>query len=131
MVYAFATIEDYEARWGKVDEGREAIVCAALDDAGLILRSYVDAEGASQELVDKLRLVSLNMVKRAMATYDGGVYGASQTEATMGPFNQSVQWANPSGDMYITSSEKDLLGIGSSWIAAVPARIEGYYGSNA
>lgn len=130
MAYAFATAEDYEARWGAVPADEQGIVSATLDDAGLMLRSKVAVDEGDQELMDRLKMVSLNMAKRAMATYDGGVYGASQTDAQMGPFQQSVHWSNPSGDLYVTAAEKDLLGIDSAWVASIPARIEGWYGSN-
>lgn len=129
-VYAFATLDDYEARWGAVPSAEKDIVTAALDDAGLMLRSMVAVDDEDAEQAARLKMVSLSMVKRAMAAYDGAVFGASETSAQMGPFQQSVTWANPSGDMYVTAAERELLGVGGSWAASVPVRIEGWYGSN-
>lgn len=128
QTYAFATYDDYEERWGAADEAQ---VSALLDDAGLMLRAQVAVDEADDMQQAALKTVSLNMAHRAMATSASGLFGASQADAQMGPFQQSVHYANPSGDLYISAAERQMLGIGVDWVASISARIEGAYGSNA
>ena len=48
------------------------------------------------------------MVKRAMLADDtAGVQSATQTT---GPFSDTVAYANPDGDLYLTASEQRSLG---------------------
>ena len=128
--YAFATLEEYEARYGAVDADKESMVDGALEDAGLMLRRAVAVDESDEMQAAALKSVSMSMVKRAMATSDSGVFGATQADAQMGPFQQSLHYANPSGDLYITAAERELLGIGGDWAASIPAKVDGWYGSN-
>ena len=36
--------------------------------------------------------------------------GVSQGTQTAGSYSESLTWANPSGDIYLTASEKESLG---------------------
>lgn len=130
--YAFATVEEYEERQlAPLSEDEQALVGTLLDDAGLWLRQYVDVDIADAEMMDVLKRVNINMVKRAMVSIESNAYGVDQASATMGPFQQTMRYTNPNGDFYLTGAEKDLLGIDGSYLLSLPAAIGGYYGSNA
>ena len=68
----------------------------------------VDESDAQQDTL--LKIVCCNMVQRAMSTGDD-VFGVTQQSITAGPYTQSLSYSNPGGDMYITKSEKRMLGI--------------------
>ena len=124
MANAYATLDDYEARNGMVDdETRQGIIVTLLSDAALMLDSMVDVDPTDQTQLETLKVVSCNMVSRAMLAADGGLAGISQLNAGMGPFSQSATLANPSGDMYLTGTEKLWLGIGGTAIGSIRARV--------
>lgn len=129
--YAFASVDELSAAIkGGLDPSLEELAETLLDQAGLVIRRNADIGDADQELLDVCKMVSINMVKRAINADASGMYGVSQADAQMGPFQQSLHWANPSGDLYITPKELDWLGAGGDWVDSIPAKIEGYYGSN-
>ena len=124
--YAFATVDDLEERWHDVED--VVLASALLDDAGLMLRQYVTVDPNDAQQAELLKMVSCNMVKRAMVSSSASAFGVDQTSATMGPFSQTMHFANPSGDMYISAAEKSLLHIDEGYIGSIPAKIAGYYG---
>lgn len=109
---AFATYYDVEARWGRTlttEEQQRAT--ALLDDAAAILHSLVKVDGTNDDQASLLAAVSCNMVIRSMTAAAQNAFGVEAQQATMGPFAQRVEYANPSGDMYLTKAEKKWLGI--------------------
>lgn len=109
----FATVDDLEKRWRKLtDEERERAE-VLLQDASAYLSSELSRAGKDPEggevLLLNLKVVSCAMVKRVMASNVDGNY--SQVSKTAGSFSEQFTIANPSGDMYLTSNERNLLGI--------------------
>ena len=130
--YAFATVEDLMNHWRSLSADEANMAATLLDDAGLILRQYVSIDDADSHQRAALKMVSCNMVKRAMVASSSSAFGVDQTIATMGPFSQTMHYSNPSGDLYISAAEKRLLRIGGNQIGTVyPARVEDWYGSDA
>ena len=129
--YAFATSDDLTERWRAIESDEAYMAEALLEDAGLMLRQYVTVDETDTQQADVLKMVSCNMVKRAMVASSSSAFGVDQTTANMGPFSQTMHFSNPSGDLYISAAEKALLGIDGGYIGSIPARIEGWYGSNA
>jgi hypothetical protein len=114
---AYATLEDLEARRGVLDPDEREKAAALLDDAAVILDGLVTVDG-SEEQETLLMIVSCNMVSRALsATPDA--FGVSSLSTTAGVYSESLQYANPSGDMYLTKLEKRLLGITTSYIGYI------------
>ena len=109
MVYA--TVSDLQSRWRPLSDAEQARATVLLDDAALRIDSCVPPpdEMTSQEQRARL-VVSCEMVKRAMAAGVG--VAVSQESQTRGPFNASVTYANPAGDLYLTKADKLLLGLG-------------------
>ena len=126
--YAFATVDDLVSRWRELNVDEEDIAESLLDDAGLMLRQYVTVDPTNTQQADVLKVVSCNMVKRTMVSGSASAFGVDETTATMGPFQQTMHFSNPSGDMYISAAEKSLLHIDEGYIGTIPAAIAGYYG---
>lgn len=118
---AYATVADLEARYGEVDESLEGRAEALLDDAATIIESRVRVDISDQQQLQRLRLVSCAMVNRAMQAAESDAYGVSEASYTMGPFTQSASFANPSGDLYLTSGELRLLGASGTSIRPIRA----------
>lgn len=128
--YAFATLQDLDSRGiDYIAVGRD-VADQLLDDAGLILRQYV-AVDSSEEQQDVLRMVSCNMVGRAIESVGSKLNGVNQVDATMGPFQQSFHYADALGGLRLLPSERSFLGIDGGYISTIPAAIGGFYGSNA
>ena len=49
----------------------------------------------------------------------------------MGPFQQTVHYADALGGLRLLPSDKALLGIDGGFVSSIPAAIGGFYGSNA
>lgn len=114
---AYASIEDLQARWRPLSGDDEmARAKQKLEDASLIVdeecrRAGVLLDAADDLTKDVLSLTVCEMAKRAMMS-PANQAPITQAGVTVGPFNQSLTYANPTGDLYLTSAEKRRLGIG-------------------
>lgn len=123
---AYATIEDYEARNGAVDdEARRQIISTRLQDASTMLDCLVEVDVEDEGQLDALRIVACNMVARAMAATDGGLAGIGEVSFGMGPFEQRATLSNPSGDLYVTAGEQRMLGMGVAAIGTIRPKVWG------
>lgn len=122
---AYADYTDYEARYGALTTSQRSTVGVKLEDAATILDSFVEVDASDEQLLARLNLVSCAMVNRAMVAENSEAIGVSNASYTMGPFTQSATFSNPSGDMYLTSMEKRMLGIGTGIIGSVRPVIGG------
>ena len=123
---AYATYEDVEARWRPLSTDEQERCSTLLDDAAAILDSIVKVDESDDAQAELLKVVSCNMVIRAMSAA-ADTFGVTQSSMTAGPYTQSWSYSNPSGDMYLTKTEKHLLGISSGYIGSIEPRINGYY----
>ena len=124
-----ATVEDYEARYGKVDD--EERISKLLQDATNIIASqpgFCD-KNRDDTWWGVLETVTCAMVHRSMMA--GSYAGLSSVSQGAGGYTASVGGYNPGGDLYLTRNEKKALGIGGGRIGSVAPAINGYYGSNA
>lgn len=122
---AYASYEDVEARWRPLSASEQERATVLLGDAAAILDSFVKVDEDDDEQAELLKVVSCNMVIRAMsAALD--TFGVTQSSMTAGPYTQSWSYANPSGDLYLTKAEKRLLGIASGYIGSIPAAVHTY-----
>ena len=108
---AYATYQDIEERWRTLTADEQTRAVALLDDASAMLAALVRVDASDTQQAALLKQVSCSMVIRSMVASASSAYGIDQMQATMGPFGQTVHYANPSGDMYLTKLEKQLLGI--------------------
>ena len=107
---AYADVSDLEVRWRTLTTDEQARAEALLDDASAMLDAYVTVDETDEQQMKLLKIVVCNMVERAMST-GGDIFGVTQQSMTAGPYAQTFNYANPTGDLYITKSEKRLLGI--------------------
>ena len=120
---AYATIDDLELRWRPLTADESARAQALLDDAALMLDAVLSAASIQDVEEGALVAVSCNMVRRAMALSDSGMYGVSQGTVSADIYSQTMTYANPTGDMYLTGNEKRMLGISNSYIGSIPAKV--------
>lgn len=120
---AYATIDDLELRWRPLTADESARAQALLDDAALMLDATLSAASIQDVEEGALVAVSCNMVRRAMALSDSGMYGVSQGTVSADIYSQTMTYANPTGDMYLTGNEKRMLGISNSYIGSIHAKV--------
>lgn len=103
---AFAQVEDLERRWRALDNAERATAAALLEDASQLIRDEVaDADSRPSAT---LRRIACAIVKRAMS--GPGLPGVESTQQGAGPFQETIRFANPAGDLYLTGAEKRALG---------------------
>ena len=107
---AYADVSDLEVRWRTLTDEEQARAEALLDDASAMLDAYITVDETDEKQLNLLKIVVCNMVERAMST-GGDMYGVTQQSMTAVGFTQQFSYANPTGDLYITKSEKRMLGI--------------------
>lgn len=106
----FATVEDYEARYGEVDDDKR--ISTLLSDAsafvasqpGFAVRDGDDLQAAA------LMVVTCSLVYRKVTA--GDYAGLSSVSQGGGGYTASVSVYNPSGDFFLTKQERRTLGIG-------------------
>lgn len=130
MAYAFATVDDLRERGCELSETDEPVAATLLDDAGLVLRTKLHIDFSDAELLDRLKVVSCNMVSRAVSAARSQSFGVDQATATMGPFQQTFHYADAYGGLRLLPSDRDLLGLDGGYISTIPVAIRGRYGCN-
>lgn len=129
LMASFATVEQYEARYGTVTDVDALQEC--LDDASALIAASLDARGIgyadpSDEYADRLMRVCRQVAHRAMnaAPADGlAPYGVTQASQSAGGYSLSYSFGNPYGDSFLTASEKRLLGLAGTYVYSVEPRI--------
>lgn len=123
----FATVDDYEARYGPVDDEKQ--LQTLLEDASAFIASQA---GFAQPTTDvgKANLVRVTCAVVHRSLMAGSLAGIqSYSEGAVG-YTASVTPYNPSGDFYLTAQERKSLGVGGSRVFSVQAAIDGWYGTN-
>jgi hypothetical protein len=115
----FATKDDLAARWRTLSTAEQATATMLLGDASnLIISEYPtsnvidDADTALQTTrALTLKRIVCAMVKRSMPKDGDENDGEAATEIqqTAGPFGYRVKVLNPSGDLYLTGSERKSI----------------------
>lgn len=116
---AFATHEDLEARWRTLSEAEQARADVLLDDAAVYLSQFVTVIEGDEQQAAALKMVSCSMVQRAMLVSENDAFGVSEQSISADIYSQTMRYANPSGDLYLTAGEKRLLGITSSYLTSL------------
>ena len=132
---AYAEVSDLEARLGReltTDEQARAEVL--LGDASAMLDALMG--DAAAEKPDLLCMVNCNMVIRVMGIdsaescrfrikMESSAYGVDSMSITAGPYAQTWNYNAPSGDMYLTKSEKLMLGLYGGYIGTIRPMMAG------
>lgn len=119
MVYA--TVDDLEARWRTLSADERARAAVLLEDAAVRLDAACPPSDppTDQELAAR-KIVSCEMVKRAMSSAATGGVGVASIQQGAGPYQETVQFSNPTGDLYLTKADRKLLGCGAQVAFTVP-----------
>lgn len=118
---AYATVSDLEARWRPLTETETTRAGTLLDDAAVridVVRPLPEVH--TQADLDARKIVSCEMVKRAMMSPTGDGFGVTRTSESVGPFQRSLDFSNPTGDLYLTKADKILLGGGNQRAFTIP-----------
>lgn len=116
----FATLEDLR------------YVCSAYDGASakraemlLALVSSIIRQKADWEHIeaDVLKLVVCQVVSRVLQAGTEAPIGATSETWQAAPFMGTVSYSNPTGDIYFTSFEKELLGMNGCTVSIVNQRV--------
>lgn len=106
----YATHTDVAARWPSLNTAQYDQADTLCGDASLILRTQYpgidDSIQTDADLAERAKLVVCNMVKRAMLTITPGV---SQESSGTGPYSHGVTYANPFGNLFVTSAEDAII----------------------
>ena len=103
----FATVDDYEAIYGEVEN--EAQVTALLEYATAFIIGQRGFRLNPDDLVQaaNLRRITCALVHRSLSAGDfAGI--SSYSESGVG-YSANVSISNPAGDFYLTSAERKLL----------------------
>lgn len=123
----FATKDDLAARWRTLSSTEQTTATILLGDASNLVVSEcsaanVVADNDIDEQVNRaamLKRIVCAMVKRAMlAPTDQPPM--TQVSVQAGPFGQSGTLANPTGDLFLTKSERKSLPCGQQSAFTVP-----------
>lgn len=119
----FATPEQLEERWRALTDEEQPRAAALLKDASVLMASAmaihgVDYANAESPLAEALVVVCCNMVRRVMAVDVNMPYANQHTQSAVG-YSESFTYANPSGDMYMTKAEKQMLGCTGGKVYAI------------
>ena len=114
----YATYTDVQKRLGRTFDSSEKDICdILLERAALEIDSYNDQASA-----DAKKSVSVEAVARAMNESSDVPMGASQ--GSMSAMGYSQSWTMPNGgsvgSVYLSKSDKRLLGVGNSIGASNP-----------
>lgn len=108
----YATIEDVEKRCRHQLSEEEKVVCGTLlEDAAVIVDAYNAAASA-----DAKKLVSCNMVIRALGDENADSVPIGATQGSMSGLGYSQSWTIGNGsarELYLTKLDKKLLGQGT------------------
>lgn len=122
---AFATVSDYEGRYGAADD--QARVALLLEDATALLLSAYERhygseyeEGAHAAFDRNARAVCCAVVSRSL-NVPTGMEGVSQLSQTAGSYSASATFSNPTGDMFVTKGDYKRLGIYGNTLRAIDA----------
>ncbi|MFP3156334.1 phage Gp19/Gp15/Gp42 family protein [Lachnospiraceae bacterium ZAX-1] len=122
----YATVEDFEARYGEQTEIEQEQITVLLRDASAAI---IAAGGKQFDLADweedLYTSVCCAIVHRVTISPAGA--GISQTSQSAGGYSESFSYVNPTGDIYITNSELKRLGLKKQAIGTIPPKIHRFH----
>lgn len=110
----FATVDDYEARYGDVEDPDR--IAVLLGDASAFIAAQpgfaLNPDSEVQALA--LTVVTCSLVHRSQSA--GAWAGLSNVSQGGDGYTASATVYNPSGDFYLTKQERRMLGIGGGHV---------------
>lgn len=119
----FATITDLQSRWRALSDIEKTRAETLLIDASVIIATMCAQSSITIDTTDELQTMTLEaitceMVKRAMLSPIDQAPMSNYSQ-TAGSYSESGTFVNPTGDLYLTSSEKKRLGIGKQHMFSI------------
>lgn len=115
---AFATVEDYLARYPADAKAGTARIEAALDDAADMI--VVTAGDLSEVQPATLLRLTCLAASRAIRAQDSGLDGIDSLQRTAGPYSVMVRASSGSGGCYLLDREWAQLGVGVGRVGFMP-----------
>ena len=118
---AFATVADLNARLASpvADEDRAGVL---LEDASVYLSTLVTVDSTDETQAALLKTVCCSMVARVLSV-DDDLYGVSNHSMGADIYSESFTYSNPTGDWYLTKTEREALGVGSFSLGTIAPEI--------
>lgn len=115
----FATISQYEARYGEVSD--RGMLAECLDDASAAICGVLDKRGIdysepSEDFEDRLMRTCRAVANRLMPSGSDVPVGVTQMSMTAGSYQQTYSYTPFYGLPKLLQSELDMLGLGGSRI---------------
>lgn len=119
----FATITELQSRWRALSDIEKTRAETLLMDASVIIATMCAQSSITIDTTDELQTMTLEaitceMVKRAMLSPIDQAPMSNYSQ-TAGSYSESGTFVNPTGDLYLTSSEKKRLGIGKQHMFSI------------
>lgn len=112
----FATVEQYEARYGAADDHKalsEVLMDASREIAAELDRAGIGYAEPGESFADRLMQACRSMTYRAMGAGESSVpFGATQYSQGAIGMTESYSLGNPYGEVYLSKAERKLLGLG-------------------
>lgn len=123
----FATLDDYEARYGAPSDQNR--VETLLGDASAFIASQCGFEMPDDDVGEaNLVRVTCAVVDRSLSA--GSWAGLSNVSQSGDGYSASATVYNPSGDFYLTKAEKQSLGLCGTRVGSMRPLVNGWYGTN-
>lgn len=106
---AYATVAEVAAGFRTLTEVEEAKCAALLDEADILIDAVADTADSNVKNV-----VERRMVRRALGDSAGAQVPLGATQGSMSALGYSQSWTisnGSSGELYLSKSEKTMLGI--------------------
>lgn len=112
----YATVDGLQKRWRVLSDVERERAEVLLADASVILATMCRDAHVAIDTSEELQALTVEsivceMVKRAMLSPVDQAPMSNFTQ-TAGSYSESGTYVNPTGDLYLTSTEKKRLGIG-------------------
>ena len=111
---AFASVEDYEARYGDADEPEilaEILMDATREIAAALDKANISYSDVSEDFAARLMQACRSMAYRAMGDDTDVPLGATQYSQGAGGYTKQFTFSNPYSELYISKAERRLLGL--------------------
>lgn len=122
---SFATLKDYEKRYGEVAPADKERTETILQDASnMLLTTFEENYGVPYEegahpIFDKSACAVACAVAHRSLSVPAGFEGANQYSQTAGSYNASITFSNPTGDLYLSKTDLKRLGLSGQMIGTI------------
>jgi hypothetical protein len=108
----YATWEDVQAGWRPLTADEQARATDLLEEAAVEINAIAPlADPPTVGELEARQVVSKRMVRRAMSVAVDAL-GVGSIQQGAGPYQETRNFTNPAGDLYLTKADRRLLGVG-------------------